>query len=169
MTIELYNTSSPPNKLNKALTKVRSADGYLREQCSLMKPVVTFSSTAMSSFNDVNYMYVPAFGRYYFVNSITSVASGLIEVSGTVDPLYTYRTAIMNSTVVLNRTSNSSNYSRMIPDEQMRLKTTKKHLQLIKFGSDGYPTVDTNTGTSHGWTTVLITSGVGQVVSSGDS
>lgn len=169
MTIKLYKTSSAPNKIHKSLTEVRDADGYLRDQCSLMKPVITFSSSAMNTFNDVNYMYIPAFERYYFVNSVTSVASGLIEVSGTIDPLYTYRTAIMSSTVVLNRTSNSDNYSRMIPDEQMRLKTTKKKLQLITFGSDGYPTVDANTSTSHGWTTVLITAGVGQVVANGDT
>lgn len=149
MNITLYKTADPPNKINKSLSAVKTLTGTLRDSCSLMNPVITFPSSALEDkYNDVNYMYIEAFGRYYFIDEITSIASKLIQVRGSIDPLYTYKSSILKANVILNRTSSKSYYSRMIPDNQMKIKAVPRSFG-VSFFSNGQ--------VQNGWSIIMAT------------
>lgn len=64
-----------------------------------------------------NYMYIPSFGRYYFIETIISQGNKRVLLSAQVDLLATYRDSIIGYSGVLARTNNSNYYSRLTPDD----------------------------------------------------
>ena len=106
MNVTLYTNLSPINKINKALTSLNSYPITLRAECDVLNP--TIQITAEISFN-ANYMYIDNFGRYYFITDIKSIRNGVYEVTGRVDVLQTYASAILGNTAVIARQQNKYN------------------------------------------------------------
>lgn len=96
--VAFYNNSSPVNKIGKSLSGAGSFNGTLRGECSIISPIILFEADAVPT---ANYMYIPNFDRYYFINEIRSIRDGLWEVSGHVDVLQSYRSSILGQTVTL--------------------------------------------------------------------
>ena len=100
--IELYQNTAESNRVDKSLflTHVTTISGALREQCSLISPTITI---AYPKVPDFNYVYIEAFGRYYFVTGVVSVRYNLWEISLECDVLMTYKTDILNQTAFITR------------------------------------------------------------------
>ena len=133
MKIILYNNHSENNKLNKNIVKIIELTGYLREQTSLVNPqiMIEFDPKAFEDLGYVkdddqvyvmyngiritwdtfindyvlsaNYIYIPDFNRYYFINDITSVRQNLWRLSLHVDVLMSYKKEISNTYAVVGR------------------------------------------------------------------
>lgn len=102
MTINLYNTTSPNNKIVKTLTNLTALSGELREECDLINPVIRVEGMQYRSFN---YAYIPDFNRYYFITGYRSLGHNMLELSLKVDVLMSYRTQILASTSYIERAS----------------------------------------------------------------
>lgn len=74
----------------------------LKGECSIIAPVITIKS--ISDPTQYNYLYIPDFKRYYFVNNWTWTA-GLWQATCKEDALATWRTEISNSTEYVVRSS----------------------------------------------------------------
>ena len=86
LTITFYTNKSDRRKVKKDLTTVKTATScLLKDNCEITAPVITVEGSA-STFASVNYMYIPAFNRYYFA-SVRALSNGLVEVTGKVDIL----------------------------------------------------------------------------------
>ena len=105
MTITFYNNASERNAVTKNLTELATLTGSLREESSIIDPKITIASMT-GSIKDVNYAYIPEFGRYYFINDITSVRNGVWRISMHVDVLMTYAEAIRNNSAIIQRNEN---------------------------------------------------------------
>lgn len=99
MELTLYNNISEKNKINKTIENPIVLSGTLREETSIINPIIMIEHENPSGYN---YAYIPDFNRYYFISEITSVRTGLWRISMTVDVLMSFKTAIMDLPVILS-------------------------------------------------------------------
>lgn len=128
MTIRLYLNSSPANYVNKSITQVGSdLVGYLREASSVVDPVITIERSDPTGFN---YVYIPEFNRYYFVEGIGSDLNNLVSISLHVDVLMTYKAQIATMKAVIKRQENV--YNTYLDDGIYKAYQNPKH-KIVKF------------------------------------
>lgn len=94
----------------------------LKDNTGVLAPVFRFKYSAIEQIYSNNYMFVPAFNRYYFLNDWEWNAGEWVS-SWTVDPLATYRTQISNLTATIERCSNYQFYDERIPDSYAIVST----------------------------------------------
>ena len=114
--INLYQSSAEGNRVDKTgyLTDVGTLSGVLREECSMVEPVITFQMTDPPMFN---YVRIVAFGRWYFVTGITSVSKNVWRMSLSCDVLMSYRSQIWNLTATIARQEND--YNPLLQDSEL--------------------------------------------------
>lgn len=105
MTIQLMSNLSEIERVDKTVNTLSTITGHLKDGTSVIDPVIILQGTPASVQQIVscNYMYIEDFGRYYFVNEITSIRNNLWEVSGHVDVLMTYSEQIRQQTAIIQR------------------------------------------------------------------
>lgn len=106
--ISLMRNNSPIEKLDKDLTTLQTVSGTLKEDTSILAPTILIQCD-ISNFTSCNYMYIPEFNRYYFITDIVSVNTDLVEFSGRVDVLTTYKDYIKSNNAIVRRQENSWN------------------------------------------------------------
>lgn len=106
--VELYNCSAEVIRVDKTdyLTSYGTLSGTLREESSMIRPTITFQSSSVPGFN---YVYIPAFGRYYYVNNIVSVNKNLWRMELNCDVLMTYKDEIADVRLALARQEYNNN------------------------------------------------------------
>lgn len=149
----MYNYSGDPRVVNKNIPTydpngTNVFDAYMNTPCDILNPVMTinYNSNLVSGTNPWNYVYIPDWGRYYYVTDYTTDKGGKITVSMSVDVLYTYRDAIKASDVTVVRWSGAGiNY---VKDKKLPLwqtRTRKKAINLTPIAGGGYlPASDGN-------------------------
>lgn len=112
MEITLYTNESEKNKLEKKITNSILLEGNLRDESSIINPIILISSNKEDIPYMYNYAYIPAFGRYYFITDIESVRTGIWRVSMHVDVLMSYKEQIKNLNVIINNSeeTGANNY-----------------------------------------------------------
>ena len=106
--VQLMRNSSPKNQLDKSLTTITTATGTLKEDTSIIDPVIKIQCS-MDSVKNCNYMYISNFGRYYFVTDIRSITNSIVEFTAHVDVLTTYAGQIRGNTAIVKRQENRWN------------------------------------------------------------
>lgn len=102
MTIEFYVNQSEKNRLDKTLVSAFNLNGELKEDCSIIDPVIKIAAD-VSSMASVNYLYIASFGRYYFINNVISINNDICEVHAHVDVLSTYKDEIRAQRAIVSR------------------------------------------------------------------
>lgn len=97
----LYINGSPKNKLKKTLSDAKSYDCLLKDDTSILDPVLVLETA--DNLSGYNYMYCAEFGRYYFINNIEAIGYNLWRISAHVDVLTTYRDKILANQAVIKR------------------------------------------------------------------
>lgn len=157
MKVILYNNHSENNKLNKTIIKIVELEGYLREVCSLINPQImiefhpeqfngyvkdnnqvyvvhnnvkiTWDSFINNYVLSANYVYIPDFNRYYFINDITSVRQNLWRLSLHVDVLTSYKKEISNTKAFVMR--NEFEYDPLVKDDEVSYYYDKDVIEYI--------------------------------------
>lgn len=124
MQIDFYTTSSEKNRLVKNLSGLQTVTGHLVEMCDVVNPTIKVGFT--SSLLTKNYVYIPAFERFYFINSI-QIENKEIIMNLHVDVLMTYARQIKNSNAHIVRSA--SNYDEFIIDEMIINKANTRTYQ----------------------------------------
>lgn len=104
MEIILYNNKSPKNKIGKTLTNHNTITGSLRGETSISNLQVLLNIVDL---NPYNYMYIPDFGKYYFITNIISIRTGLWLVNASIDVLESYKSEILSLDVILSNTEST--------------------------------------------------------------
>jgi len=99
MDITLCVNNSEKNKLGKSLSNLSVFSGSLKEETSVTNPVVTMELENPSGFN---YAYIPEFGRYYFIDDMVSIRTGLWKISMKVDVLESFKNSIRGVSVIVS-------------------------------------------------------------------
>lgn len=127
MTITLYRNISEYNAVNKSINELTTLTGTLREESSIIDPVITISDID-NYVGSMNYAYIPEFNRYYFITNIESVRNNLWRVSFHVDVLYTYRSQIKSNSAIIER--NENEYDLKLNDGLFR---TQQNPRIAQF------------------------------------
>lgn len=130
MDIKLYKNHSEKNKINKSLTSEIEYSGTLRDETSVINPVILIYAANLSQYN---YAYIPEFHRYYFIRDIMSVRNGLWRVSLSVDVLMSFRSDILNLNVILSDTETTGQNYYYSGDQWRTL--VKAKTDIIKFSN----------------------------------
>lgn len=109
MQVNLYYTPDDEHKLHKTLTSIHNCVGSLKDECSLIDPVILLE-TAEATACRANYLEITDLdiARYYFINDWKMYRDGLVEVHATLDPLMTYETQIRDLTCTIARNENDA-------------------------------------------------------------
>ena len=113
MEIRLYNQfSKKANSTERPSGAYTSKDVRLKEGTSILEP--TF---LLSNFTEgYNYIFVPKWNRYYFVNNVVLNITGTFEISCTCDRLATFKNEIGNYSCFVERCSNVAQINNDIAD-----------------------------------------------------
>lgn len=97
MDVELYKCKSPKNKLNKVLEKTLTLEATLYEYTQ-NRNRLSFQFT-VADVGEFNYIYIPDFRRFYFVESVSLAENGMTVYECECDYLMTYKTIISNLSI----------------------------------------------------------------------
>ena len=131
MEITLYTNESEKNKLEKTLDHPILLEGTLRDESSIINPIILISSEKEDIPYMYNYAYVPAFGRYYFITDIESLRTGIWRVSMHVDVLMSYKEQIKNLNVIINN-SEETGANNYLSGEQW-ITNVKNTTNIVNF------------------------------------
>lgn len=150
MNVTLMKNSSDRKALDKTLTTITAVTANPLEDCDILKPRLVLRYNA--NIELINFMYIPEFQRYYFANC-TVQPGGQIEITGEIDYLTTYNSAIKNTKVLLDRTSTEKLSNLFFADEKIR-KYAYQRTQNVLFPNnplnrDGYCVLITAGGAAY--------------------
>ena len=113
MDIKLFYNSSDNRNIKKTLQGEFNITGTLRDEASIISPTIVIQSESPIRFN---YAYITDFKRYYYINNVESVRTGVWRVYMEVDPLMSFKTDILALKVVANKQSLITNGDEYIDD-----------------------------------------------------
>lgn len=131
MDIILSTTHDEPNRLNKSLNNQTTITGTLKNDCSVIEPVIIIEISNPSGFN---YMYIPSFNRYYYITNIESVRYGLWRISAKVDVLMSFADEIANTIIAVGNVQSSFNSNYLPSSIWKSLVKTKTDIIVFPDG-----------------------------------
>ena len=127
--VNLYKNTAENNRVDKTnfLTSVGEVSGYLREETSIVNPVILIQYDKVIDFN---YIYISTFNRYYFVTEVTSFRTNLWRLTLKCDVLMSYKDTILDYSCYISR--NEYDFDNYIEDNYLPLKYNKeKEVELL--------------------------------------
>lgn len=107
--LSLYRVTDDVNVLGKSIPAPASTHSILlKEGCSIDRPVITFTAQA-SDIAPLNYAYIDAFQRYYYIVDRKSLVNGIVELTLESDPLESFRSQILQRQATITRNANEKN------------------------------------------------------------
>lgn len=107
MTVNFMVNSSPEIYVNKSVSISKQVDCNLKGEVDILHPTLIVKDVAIGN---CNYMQIPDFSnRYYYIDSMITHNSGVIEISGRVDVLMSHKTEILALGGIVARQENIYN------------------------------------------------------------
>lgn len=113
-----YNESDSDH-LDKDITDIHDLVGVFRDDCTIEDPVILLEGNP-DLLTGVNYFTIPKFNRSYFLTGQRIVRTNLIEISGHVDVLSSFKTYIRQQTAIVKRQETNKAYNLYIDDSSLR-------------------------------------------------
>lgn len=137
--ITLFKNNNNNKVVNKGykLETYKVLNGTFRDSVNILNPVFQIQNDEVP---DCNYCYIADFRRYYYIDTITCVRTGLYEIECSVDVLYTYKDNILNSEQYISRQENE--YNELLVDNMVTFdnKSTYtiyyKNIDELDYGID---------------------------------
>lgn len=105
MEITLLINNDPNNKINKSPTNPIVISGTLRNDTNMINPVILVDNGGVLPI--YNYVYIPDFKRYYFVDDIEITRNNIVTIYCKIDVLKTYADEILKQNVIISRSTNN--------------------------------------------------------------
>lgn len=116
-TVSLYRNTSDPNHMNKSISHIADVECDIKAPVDVENPELNI--TATDTVDDVNYIYIGEFHRYYFAKAIAK-RGYLITFECISDPLMSFKSAILNCNAVVAR--NAWHYDKYIHDGKLPIE-----------------------------------------------
>lgn len=138
MNIMFYNYAGDNTKIQKSLGSSITLTGTLRDTSDFITPEIVVE---MPSADNINYAYISAFQRYYFITSKEVLRTGLYRIKMQVDVLKSFQGDILGLHAIAARVTgdNGSLYNSYLPDSRLRLQANDRtgHFHVHSFGWSG--------------------------------
>ena len=144
MLVTFYKTSDDRRVLNKTLASSTDLQCEIYDTCNVLKPslLIEYNATIFT----MNYCYIPLFGRYYFIDNITTDAGERIVIECSVDVLQTYKNDIKNLNVTVTR--NEYAEQSQLADPLMTF-TSKRRVEVYPFNNTPFNIRTADDGTKN--------------------
>ena len=133
MELNLYYNTSDNRTINKSLTSGLTISGNLREESSIINPIITIKSDTLIR---ENYAYIPETQRYYYITNKESIRTGIWRIHMKVDPLMSFKRDILALSVVVSKQSAITNGDEYIDDGS--LVTDNQLFKTVYKFADGF-------------------------------
>ena len=135
MQISLFTYDKEKNRINKGnyLSNRFVMDGFLREQTSVVRPSIMVEKTNPAIYK-YNYMYIPDFARYYFIEEIIEIRTDLWEIKARCDVLYSYMTEILSNKCIIEKAESSVDANLYLNDGSY-VTDARKYNEVIPFSN----------------------------------
>ncbi len=109
-TIKLAKFKKVKNSTEIPLTFTITLNNVLlKENCSLVNPVLNFTYNADAD-DIIDYNYMLAFGKYYYIDDIISLNNNRWEIHATRDPMASFKDDIADYSGYITRTNDETKY-----------------------------------------------------------
>ena len=125
MNIILGKTTDDKTKINKTMTSQVTLNGTLKQDCSIITPVITIEFDNPAPYN---YARIPGFGRYYYIIDAVNVRNNIWRIHLKTDVLKSFANQIMAQTPIIERTSDASKANMYINDGTLATDTRTQHI-----------------------------------------
>lgn len=145
MEIVAYSVSDVNNTLDREISDGTTIEGTIKNSpFSILNPTFLLKSKYNDGFFPFNYLYVPTFGRYYFITNVEIINTSMVSVSCKVDVLKTYANTIKSSSGLVTK---STDFNKLVNRdyESEETRTIEKVEIPISFG-DGINVLLANKG-----------------------
>ena len=132
MNIELMQTNDNTNVVNKTAKLLRTVKIVLRQAVNEQAPVLLLHSNKLDG---VNYVHIPKFKRYYFIDQTYNYNNMLTRVVLKTDLLMTYQQQIMNTELLITATEQPSYLSTNLPVSHKLISDTYKSDTTLATGT----------------------------------
>lgn len=139
LTLRLYTTDSPSNKINKNLTLKGEKSINLKNRPKDFNTLdIDYEAMTGSTTFTFNYVYLANYKLYYFVKMLPSnIGSNHNILHLELDPLMTYKSQILSLNVITKR--NTNNYNVYLNDEKQKItEQSKQFYHTFKGGDISY-------------------------------
>lgn len=129
MIIKLYKTEDDPRVVDKTLTDELSITGTCKDTLDTFAPTILIGQDVTG----YNYMYIPSFDRYYFIDGCSIVRTGLYQIEGVKeDVLMSLKGQLMNLSVIIDKTESESLGDEYIDDGSF-ITSSKTINQIVNY------------------------------------
>ena len=97
MELNLYKCSDGDNVINKTLTDKFTVNITLKRDVNISAPQIILMNDNGAFFNQYNYAEIPELGRFYFIDSVTSLNNKMESLALRCDVLETYKADVLAS------------------------------------------------------------------------
>lgn len=138
MNVNLYQCISDDRAVSKSLNLIATASFDIKGDVSISNPDIILEGFNTNSLKNINYMFIPQWGRYYFITNITVMTGNRVRISGRVDVLMSNKNAILSTTCVVER--NEYEYSPELVDDSWTIEATRLYTyhNIYTIPTDGY-------------------------------
>ena len=126
--IQLMNNTSKDLVVDKVVTPLATYSGTFRETVDTLRPTFILQGTVAAN---VNYAYIPAFGRFYYVSDRKEVTKDLTELSLYTDVRKSFSTQLYAARGIVQR--NTENYDMYLNDPKIPVAARKTTI-VRRFG-----------------------------------
>lgn len=112
MKVNFYDNQSNENVINKNLKLITTKDIVFRMAINEKKPILILHH---STIEGINYVGIPDFKRYYYIEHVEPYNNVLSRVYLNTDLLMTYQDEIINNEVLITATEKPSYLSNALP------------------------------------------------------
>lgn len=131
MTVELYKNLSENEVIGKSKTLVYSTECEIKAESSVINPILILRYN--EQIFGTNYVYIPAWGRYYFIDDISVMPGGRVEVAMAVDVLESFKDSILELNVILSDTEQTG-VNNYLPSESF-VVNCKSKTDIVNFSN----------------------------------
>ena len=136
MTLALYENKSDEIVLDKNITTLATYNGYMKNESSILNPVVRIEGAFnIGNLVNANYMYLPDYRRYYYITDISQIRANLVEITGRVDVLMSFKDEIRLCSGIVRK--NANEYNVYLDDGSLKVYQNK--LIITKEFPSGFP------------------------------
>ena len=139
--LRFYKVKDKENVINKTKENEIVKRGTLKDVSSIYNPTVMIKNDSSILTQNYNYVEIPRFNRFYFIEDIV-IDDVYSIISLRCDVLESFKEDILNSTQIIGRQETAFNLD--LPDNEI-VFTNKKFKQIKKFPIDPF---DTNSSIS---------------------
>lgn len=126
-----YTNNSDNRTVSKNLTYLGYGDCAIKGESSILSPTFSITTISNSTVSRLNYIYIPDWNRYYYVDDITAELGNSFSISCYVDVLKTYASNIRSLNGFVRR--QEYEYNDYIPDVKIPARDTR-NFTFLKVG-----------------------------------